>query len=107
MLFRLISSKYLRAVLNAEASEGKKTHVWDILARRDGFLLGQVRWFGRWRQYTFYPSNATIFNPDCLMEIADFCARNTRTHRINQATLKKLDDARWEEQTRVSEIDSD
>lgn len=38
-----------------------------------GDKLGEIRWFSRWRQYTFYPEPGTIFNHDCLKAIAGFC----------------------------------
>ena len=34
-------------------------------------MLGQVQWFGKWRQYAFY-SLETILNADCLGEILAF-----------------------------------
>ncbi len=29
-------------------------------------LLGTIAWFGRWRQYAFYPESLTIFSDSCL-----------------------------------------
>ena len=48
-----------------------KTDVWDVLSKSDGFVLGQIKWFGRWRQYCFYPSPDTIFNPECMNDISN------------------------------------
>jgi hypothetical protein len=50
---------------------GRKTSVVSICNRRSGDELGQIRWFGAWRQYCFYPSGGTIFNPTCLARITD------------------------------------
>jgi hypothetical protein len=33
--------------------------------------IGEIKWFGRWRQYCFYPSSNTIWNTECLKEIYD------------------------------------
>jgi hypothetical protein len=65
-------SEYLAFALDAQASAGRKTEVWRVRATRDyrgHALLGTIRWFGRWRQYTFFPEPGTTFNADCLEAI--------------------------------------
>ena len=57
-------------------SDSGKTQVWDVLDS-DGDTLGQVRWFGRWRRYSFYPSPFTVYEKDCLREVANFCERES------------------------------
>lgn len=52
-------------------SASGKTQVWRVETRY-GDLLGIVRWFGRWRQYTFWPSNETLYSAGCLHDVADF-----------------------------------
>ena len=49
----------------------RKTEVWQVISKHGGFL-GGVKWFGRWRTYSFYPEPETIYEDDCLMEIANF-----------------------------------
>jgi hypothetical protein len=46
-----------------------KTKVVIVRSARHGNVLGLIRWFGRWRQYTFWPRPNTTFNPACLAEI--------------------------------------
>jgi len=46
-----------------------------------GASLGEVRWFGRWRCYAFYPFAGTIYERKCLRDIADFCEKETQRHR--------------------------
>lgn len=49
------------------ASETGKTYVVQVLsARHPGVTLGEIRWYGRWRQYAFYPRPDTIWNPECM-----------------------------------------
>lgn len=73
-------SKYL--VIDRDTkTEGRRvgtTCVWVVLSTGSGALLGQIRWFSRWRQYVFSPHVDAVFNPDCLREIADFVAEKTR-----------------------------
>jgi len=49
-----------------------KTDVFNIVSVSGRNILGQIKWFGRWRQYCFFPSNKTIFNKGCLEDINNF-----------------------------------
>jgi hypothetical protein len=46
-----------------------KTEVWNILNKKSGFILGQIRWYGPWHQYCFYPSPHCVFNTGCMDDI--------------------------------------
>lgn len=59
-------------VLDREASEGRVTDVWRVRAIHGGQLLGTIKWFGRWRQYAFFPEPDKVFNPDCLDTVTAF-----------------------------------
>jgi hypothetical protein len=63
--YEYISMRYV-----GDSSSGK-TQVWRVESHH-GDLLGIVRWFGRWRQYTFWPSSDTIYSPGCLRDVAAF-----------------------------------
>lgn len=60
-----------------------KTLVWDVVAQRDGAKLGEVKWFGRWRKYCFFPIDS-IFEEVCLREIAAFIEGETKRHRAKK-----------------------
>ena len=47
---------------------GAITHLFEVITR-DGDLLGVIKWFGRWRQYSFFPEPETVFNNGCLRTI--------------------------------------
>lgn len=51
---------------------GRRTVVWEVKSRPRGVRLGEIRWFGRWRQYAFFPAADTAFNIGCLADIAGF-----------------------------------
>lgn len=81
--------KWLIATYRESTASGK-TQVWDIRAAGErgassgssvGDLLGEVRWFGRWRQYAFFPVSDTVWNSDCLDEVNRFVAYCTVEHR--------------------------
>jgi hypothetical protein len=67
-----------------------KTLVWQLWtkARTTGKnsytprrSIGEVRWFGRWRGYAFFPYEDTVYEHKCLRELADFVQERTREHR--------------------------
>jgi hypothetical protein len=69
-------------------SEGGETQTWTIFDRH-GSPLGQVKWFGRWRQYAFQPVTHSTFNGACLADITLFLADVNRDHRENMAALRR------------------
>ncbi|HZN48467.1 MAG TPA: hypothetical protein VFB71_12650 [Ramlibacter sp.] len=64
---------------------GQTTFRWGVRNKESGDLLGEVAWFGRWRRYCFHPRERTVFEQDCLREIATFCEERTKEHRAAQA----------------------
>lgn len=72
---------YLTFEKDFNQSAPRKTDVWDVLSARSGERLGFIRWYGPWRQYTFWPAPDTTWNPDCLREIALHCRGLTDAHR--------------------------
>jgi len=78
-------------------TKGRKTKVWEVLTKDDSEkgvggedLLGEVRWFGRWRGYAFFPSSNTVYEHKCLREIADFIQGQTREHMALKRKPKKV-----------------
>ena len=69
----MIVSKWLRFE-EMPPLPGRKTKCWLVTARQGGDILGEVRWFGRWRQYAFYPRPNTIFAGSCFTDLAEFTA---------------------------------
>lgn len=63
-----VGSGYLRFVEDTSIP-GLATRVILVQSTRSSALLGHIRWFGRWRQYTFWPRPNTTFNQSCLAEI--------------------------------------
>jgi len=49
-----------------------KTKVIEVTSKLYGDRLGIIKWFGRWRQYAFFPETGTIFNVDCLNDIQSY-----------------------------------
>lgn len=47
----------------------RRTSVWSVKSKQSGATLGVVQWFGRWRQYAFFPARDTVYNPQCMKDI--------------------------------------
>lgn len=59
-----------------------KTKWWLVLTNdAHPVKLGTVKWFGRWRQYGFFPEPNTVYERQCLRDIADFCETKTQAQR--------------------------
>lgn len=73
------------------SSPSGKTDIWEIrsVATGGAELLGEVRWYGRWRQYVLHPADDTIWNPDCLDEVGAFMRGRTRVTTEARALLSE------------------
>ena len=47
----------------------RKTEVWQVISIK-GIFLGDIKWFGRWRAYAFFPDEKTVYNSECLKDVA-------------------------------------
>ena len=65
-------SKYLWFVLMSDTG---KTQAYKVTSARHGSILGEIYWYGQWRQYVFEPTPDTIWNKDCLRELGEFLMR--------------------------------
>lgn len=79
----LIDSPYLRFEEIKPVSP-RKTEIWGVYSIR-GLPLGQIRWFGRWRQFTFWPEPSTVFNSECMNTIRMFTDELNAEHRAAAA----------------------
>lgn len=73
-----MKSKYIEEVF---VKNLRKTSVWEIRSKQHGYILGQVKWNPRWRQYCFFPYDVTVFNSDCLKSITTFIEKLNKEHR--------------------------
>lgn len=60
-----------------------KTHKFAVINQYNGSLIGYVKFYAHWRQYTFFPLNC-ILNKDCLREIAEYCEEQTSAYRMKR-----------------------
>ena len=72
-------SKWIRFDELAQAPH-RHTRMWDVRTKA-GVPLGVVRWYGGWRRYCFLPDELTVYEQDCLRDIANFCETRTRERK--------------------------
>jgi hypothetical protein len=69
---------------------GRKTKVWNVVAKDDGLILGSVFWYGAWRRYVFGPTADcdTVYEQRCLRDIAGFVEARSNDHKLALITGK-------------------
>lgn len=64
-----IQSDYLD--FHSHTFSDRKTPIVFVYSKNSGEKLAEIRWFGRWRQFAFFPEPGTIWNPDCLASVTE------------------------------------
>ena len=57
-----------------------KTLVIHVINTNNQFL-GQIGWYGAWRQYVYESEDGIIYNNQCLKDIAGVCTRLNNEHK--------------------------
>lgn len=60
---------------------GGKTNEYRVQVKEGGTVLGTVHWFKFWRKYCFFPLPDMAFDPQCLIEIAEFTEMMTKQYK--------------------------
>lgn len=68
------------------------TKIWrvDTSSTPEGITIGWIKWFGRWRKYSFFPNNNTVYEETCMREIAHFCESATKLHSLDLKVSKNI-----------------
>jgi hypothetical protein len=64
-----------------EGPPAGKTGRWFVVSWSRGDSLGVIKWFGRWRQYCFFPEPETVWNRDCLKDVTAFIAKQMEARK--------------------------
>jgi len=57
------------------------TERWQVETKDGNGILGIVKWYPSWRRYCFFPERDTVFEQDCLRDIAQFCETKTKERK--------------------------
>jgi hypothetical protein len=77
-------TEYLQFEQDLEYSKSHKTQYWTVYSKRHGDMLGDIKWYGPWRQYVFEPYNA-LFNTSCLNDVIAFINRLSIERKVQRA----------------------
>lgn len=58
-----------------------KTRRWEVVTKEGGIVIGRIQWHGAWRRYTLAPAFPTVWEEQCLRDVAEFIETQTREHR--------------------------
>ena len=79
----MIESRYMEF---DKVGETGKTEIWNILSKPSGLVLGEIKWYGAWRQYCFWPSSRCVFNIDCMDDVKKMIRGLMKQKRIINQT---------------------
>jgi len=51
-------------------SKSGRTNIYQVIA--EGIHLGDIKWYAPWRKYAFFSNPDTLYEQDCLRDIAKF-----------------------------------
>ena len=69
---RIVKSYKFFRIEQEVLQSGRKTCDYRIVNLRSGDIIGQIRWYGAWRQYCFMPCGDTIWSAGCLADVQSF-----------------------------------
>lgn len=70
------------------SSQAKKTKTFLVINRESKTQIGEVKWYGAWRQYSFFPNPKTVYERQCLLDIAKFINQLMVERKIKKQLLK-------------------
>lgn len=50
----------------------RKTAIYAVVNRTSGDWIGEIKWYGAWRQYCFFPYGNTVWSAGCLKDVEGF-----------------------------------
>jgi len=84
-------SKYLVFKLD-EMTKDNLTQIYIIKNKTSSDILGYIRWYGAWRQYTYYTSPQCYMAKSCLVDINRFIDLLMKQRKENE--VKRIDSNR-------------
>jgi hypothetical protein len=75
-------------LVRVERTPGRKTDRFHVVTKDTCDIVGEIRWYARWRKYAFCPKAETAWEETCLLEIAFWIAEETTRHRTRHAARR-------------------
>lgn len=67
----MAESKWIRFVDLGTIKNGS-TNIYEIVTNDTHSVIGQIKWYAPFRKYSFFPSEMTVFETQCLTDIISF-----------------------------------
>lgn len=61
-----------------------KTKRFNIMPKDLGPMIGEIKWYGPWRKYCFFPKPNCVFETDCLKDIISFLSKLMLDRKIEK-----------------------
>lgn len=80
----MIDSKWIKFIPQ-QPVEGRKTLTYDVRTKDTDFKLGEIKWYGPFRAYSFFPEAGCVFEVVCLGDIISFIKDLMEQRKIEKA----------------------
>lgn len=81
----ILQNEYFKII--REDLANRKTPIYHI-ETLDGVSLGEIKWYGAWRKFCFFPNVDTIWDNKCLTFIIKFLDESNKKWRENSVHKK-------------------
>ena len=61
-------------------TSGRKLPTFDIINNRAGDVLGEIKWYGAWRQWAVFAEGSTVWSDSCLDDLKTAIGRIKAEH---------------------------
>lgn len=59
----------------------RKTPIYHIYSKTSKDEIGQIKWYGAWRKFCFFPNEETIWDSKCLNSLMEFLDEINKDYR--------------------------
>lgn len=59
-------------IVKLNKPENKKTDTYCITTIGTNYVIGEIKWWGAWRKYCFFPGEDTVYDNKCMLQIMNF-----------------------------------
>jgi len=80
----MADNKYITITTSPRQPASGKSKIWVVTNIKSGDRLGEIKWYGAWHQYCFYPDAGCIFNTGCMEHIIAFIELEMAGRRTKQ-----------------------
>lgn len=66
-----------------------KTDKYTVSNKEHGSIIGEIKFYGAWRKYCFFPAPNCVFESDCLTDIKTMLVTLTTAWKAEQQQKKQ------------------